>query len=237
MLEAWALFKEDITYQITAGFSQVVLWDDIKRLQPRNLKFSSVALIPQEGCHGRIILDLSFPVYQEVDGVITVTQKSVNYTTVLSAPSIPVREIGKVLPQLLQYMRDTLAGLHILFSKLDISDGFWRLVVHDDDCFNFAYVLPQEAGEPVRLVIPAVVQMGWVESPGLVCTVTESTRDLTQHLWTMPSNCHMTRSKTSSKYQMFDCRHAWTPPPNSSRCMWMTFAMLLRSLRMVGTSP
>jgi hypothetical protein len=140
-----------------------------------------VALIPQERCHNRIILDLSFLVYQEVDGVITVTQKSVNDTIVLSAPSILVRDIGKVLLQLLQYMRDTPAGLHILFSKLDISDGFWHLVVHNEDCFNFAYVLPQEAGEPIRLVIPAVVQMGWVEIPGLFCTVTESTRDLTQH--------------------------------------------------------
>ena len=26
-------------------------------------------------------------------------------------------------------MRDTPAGLHILMSKLDISDGFWRLIV------------------------------------------------------------------------------------------------------------
>ena len=131
--EAWSLFKEDIAYQVTAGFSQVVLWDDIKRLQPLNLKISPVAIIPQERCSSRIILDLSFPVDQEVDGVVTVTQKSVNDTTVLSAPSIPVREIGKVLPRLLQYMRDTPAGLHILFCKLDISDGFWHLVVHEDD--------------------------------------------------------------------------------------------------------
>jgi hypothetical protein len=65
---------------------------------------------------------------------------------------------------------------------LDISNGFWRLVVQREDCFNFAYVLPQEIGKPIWLVILAAVQMGWVESPGLFCTVTESTRDLTQHL-------------------------------------------------------
>jgi hypothetical protein len=110
-----------------------------------------------------------------------VTQKSFNDTTVLTAPSIPVKEIGKVIPRLLQYMRDTPAGLHILFCKLEISNGFWRLVVHKNDCFNFACVLPQEAGEPVRIIIPAAVQMGQVESPGFFCTVTESARDLTQH--------------------------------------------------------
>jgi hypothetical protein len=29
-----------------------------------------------------------------------------------------------------------------MFSKLDISDGFWRLTINAPDCFNFAYVLP-----------------------------------------------------------------------------------------------
>jgi hypothetical protein len=78
-------------------------------------------------------------------------------------------------------MRDTPWGLHILFCKHDISDSFWRLVIQDAVFFNFAYVLPQPAGEPVRLVIPAAVQMGWVESPGFFCAVTELARDLTQH--------------------------------------------------------
>ena len=180
-MDAHSLFKEDIAYQVTAGFSRVMLWDEINRMRPRNLKVSPVALIPQEGRRGRIILDLSFPVYQEVDGVVTATQASVNDTTVLTAPSIPVREIGKVLPRLLQYMCDTPRGVHILFSKLDISDGFWRLVVNNTDAFNFAYVLPQPPTEPIRLVIPSAVQMGWVESPGYFCSVTEAARDLTQH--------------------------------------------------------
>jgi hypothetical protein len=161
---AYELFNEDIAYQVKAGFSQVMLWDDVRRLCPKNLKISPVALIPQVGRCGRIILDLSFPVYQEVDGVVTVTQTSVNEMTVLTAPSVPVKEIGKVLPQLLQYMRDTPKGLHILFCKLDISNGFWRMVVQKEDCFNFAYVLPQGIPKPIRLVIPAAVQMGWGKS-------------------------------------------------------------------------
>ncbi len=113
--------------------------------------------------------------------MITAVQASVNNTTVLTAPSVPVKEIGKVLPRLLNFMRDTPEGLHILFSKLDISDGFWRLIVKEADSYNFAYVLPQDAGKPCRIVVPAAVQMGWVESPSHFCTVTESARDLTQH--------------------------------------------------------
>jgi hypothetical protein len=143
--KAIALFKEDIAYQVKVGFSRVVLWEDLQRLRPANLKILPVAVVPQMGCRGRIILDLSFPVYQEINGVVTVTQESINNTTVLKAPSIPVKEICKVLPHMLQYMQDTPAGLHILFSKLDIRDGFWRLIVQWLDSYNFAYVLPQEA--------------------------------------------------------------------------------------------
>jgi hypothetical protein len=98
---AIALFKEDIAYQVKAGFSRVMLWKDLQWLRPTNLKILPVAVVPQIGCRGRIILDLSFPVYQEVDGVVTATQESVNSTTVIKSPSIPVKEIGKVLPYLL----------------------------------------------------------------------------------------------------------------------------------------
>ncbi len=95
------------------------------------------------GRRGRIILNLSFPVYQDQNGIITIMQDSANDTTALQAPSESVKEIGKVLLRLLNYMRDTPEGLHILFCKLDISDGFWRLVVREQDSFKFAYVLPQ----------------------------------------------------------------------------------------------
>ncbi len=163
--DAIALFKEDIAYQVKAGFLWVMLWEDLQRLCPTNLKILPVAVVPQTGCQGHIILDLSFPVHQEVNGVVMATQESVNSTMVIKSPSIPVKEIGKILPRMLQYMRDTPEGLHILFSKLDISNGFWRLIVSDS--YNFACVLPQEASKPCRIVIPAAVQMGWVESPSL----------------------------------------------------------------------
>jgi hypothetical protein len=58
-----------------------------------------------------------FPVYQKINGVVTVMQESVNESTVLKAPSEVVKEIGKLFPRLLQYMRNTPEGLHILFSK------------------------------------------------------------------------------------------------------------------------
>ena len=180
--EAIELFAEDISYQEKAGFCQVFLWDELRSLHPKSLKISPVAVVPQEGRRGRIILDLSFPVYQEVDGVVSIIQSSVNDTTEIKAPTVPVKEIGKVLHRLLHFMKMTKAGKWILFSKLDISDGFWRLVVRKEDSFNFAFVLPQLPGQPTRIVVPSAVQMGWVESPSYFCAVTETARDITQHL-------------------------------------------------------
>jgi hypothetical protein len=78
-------------------------------------------------------------------------------------------------------MQDTPVDLHILMSKLDISNGFWQLIVKGDDCYNSTYVLPQREGEPCQIMVPSAVQMGLVESPALFCAVTESARDLTQN--------------------------------------------------------
>ena len=146
-----ALFKDDIAYQVKAGFCKVMLWEDLQCLRPHNLKILPVAVVPQSGRRGQIILDLSFPVYQDVNGVATAVQSSVNDTTKLSALDIPVKEIGKVLPRLLHYMQDTPAGLHILFSTLNISDGFWRLIVQEADSSNFAYSSPKRWGSHVGL--------------------------------------------------------------------------------------
>jgi hypothetical protein len=180
--ESIALFVEDIEYQIKAGFCRVFPWEELKRCLPANLKISPVGVVPQVGRRGQIILDLLFPVYQKINGVVTEMQESVNQSTVLKAPSEAVKGIGKVFPHLLQYMRDTPEGLHILFSKLDISDGFWCLVVQEADSYNFAYILLQQDREPIQIVVPSVVQMGWVESPPLFCAVTKLAWDLTQPL-------------------------------------------------------
>jgi hypothetical protein len=60
-----ALVHEDIQYQVDAGFSRVVSWTDLQKLRPSNLKISPLAVVPQKDRRGRLILDLSFPVYPE----------------------------------------------------------------------------------------------------------------------------------------------------------------------------
>jgi hypothetical protein len=70
----------------------------------------------------------------------------------------------------------------IMFAKIDLSDGFWRMLVAETDKWNFAYVLPDVAGEPTKIVIPHALQMGWTESPGYFCAATETGRDILQAL-------------------------------------------------------
>ena len=60
--EAITLVHEDVAYQIKAGFSKIALWDDIKNNLPPTFKISPVAVIPQTGGRGGIILDLPFAI-------------------------------------------------------------------------------------------------------------------------------------------------------------------------------
>lgn len=181
--EARALVLEDVMYQVEAGFSEIVLWDDIKDDLPSNLKVSPLAVIPQANRRGRLILDLSFGVRRSHGPRKgEVMQAAVNETTTRLSPPEPIKELGKVLPRLLDFMATTPDGETVQFSKIDLSDGFWRMIVNKKDCFNFAYVLPDPPGSPLRLVIPHALQMGWAESPGYFCAATETGRDLMQAL-------------------------------------------------------
>jgi hypothetical protein len=60
-----ALVHEDIQYQVDAGFSRIVLWSELQKIRPPKLKISPMAVVPQKNRRGRLILDLSFPVYPE----------------------------------------------------------------------------------------------------------------------------------------------------------------------------
>jgi hypothetical protein len=187
--DAVNLVHEDLKYQVDAGFTEIMYWDDIKDRLPANFKVSPVAVIPQTGRRGRIILDLSFPVRQppnqqdakrrKMGGVVW---PSVNETTTPLAPPGPVHEIGKVLPRLFHFMAETPEDQEIRLSKVDLSDGFWRLVVKPEQKWNFCYVMPDPPGSRVRIVVPSALQMGWAESPAYFCAATETGRDIVDML-------------------------------------------------------
>jgi hypothetical protein len=162
-------------YQIQAGFSELVLRRTIQHAYPTNLKVSPLAVIPQVGRRGRLLLDLSFPSQVARPAskrgrrnwiVPPPLAPSVDSTTIQQSPDYPVKELGRVLPRLLAFMYCVPCEEVIMFTKINLSDGFWRMLVRESDKWNFAYVIPGAADEPVRLIIPHALQMGWTESPG-----------------------------------------------------------------------
>ena len=51
------MVHEDIDYQVKAGFTETVYWDEIKDDPPAYFKVSPGPVIPQIGRRGRVILD------------------------------------------------------------------------------------------------------------------------------------------------------------------------------------
>ncbi len=65
-------------------------------------------------------------------------------------------------------------------AKWDIKNGFWKMDAEEGAEWNFLYVLPQHLGQPSYLVVPTLLQMGWVESPPFFCAASEMARDVAQ---------------------------------------------------------
>jgi hypothetical protein len=191
--EAIQLFEEDIAYQVNGGFCEVVLASDLMKDPPKNLKISPVATVPQANRRPRIILDLSFPVRRPAErrrmGPKLV--ESVNHTTEALSPQAPVKLIGKVLQELFEFMAQAPSESDVLLGKVDLSDGFWRMIVKPEHRWNFCYVLPQQPGRPMRIVVPYALQMGWQESPPYFCTATETGRDVIH--WLIESDLPLPR--------------------------------------------
>ena len=172
--EAIAHFREEVRSKVAAGQARVVAWEDIKSNPPRLLKISPVAAIPHKSKAYRSILDLSFRLRLADGGIIP----SVNETTTKTAPEGAIDQIGHSLKRIIHAFADTEDDAVIFMAKWDIKDGFWRLQCKEGEEWNFAYVLPQEEGSRVQLVVPTSLQMGWIESPPYFCAASETARDV-----------------------------------------------------------
>jgi hypothetical protein len=150
-------------------------------------------VLPQEGRQGCLLLDLSFAVQAPCASrgkrgrynatPLAPLAPSVNTTTLRQLPAYPIKELGRVLPPLFNFMASVpVEETIMMFAKIDLSDGFWRMLVAETDKWNFAYVLPQLDGQPLQLVIPHALQVGWTESPGYFCAATKTGQDMLQAL-------------------------------------------------------
>ena len=182
---AQALVTETMR-KVDEGFARIVSWKVLRAELKAKLKISPIAAIPHKSRLFRMILDLSYGFrLEEIDF------PSVNdSTTDAAAPMTSMAELGSVLPRIIHAMATTpIDSIPFLFAKLDIKDGFWRMVVPENDEYNFAYVLPQlpgEEGNDPQIVIPSSLQMGWKHSPPFFCAASETGRDVGEHLLHQP---------------------------------------------------
>ena len=173
--------KDDAIEQIQAearekesqGFAKIFEWKDLRRDPPRSLKLSPLAMIPHKSRKYRAILDLSFALM--VAGHLL---PSVNDATRRQAPEEAMDQIGSVLPRIIEALANAPLEGDVMLSKLDVSDGFWRMVCEEGEEWNFAYVLPSKPGQDVEIVVPSALQMGWVLSPPFFCAASETARDV-----------------------------------------------------------
>ncbi len=173
------LIKETVDKE-DKGFARRIKWRDIKNNLPPQLKLSPVAMIPHKSRAFRCILDLSFDLKQT-------SSPSVNDTTIKLAPPEAMDELGSALQRILCHLAACQTkNRPVLFAKLDIKDGFWRMVVSDEKAWNFCYIIPPLTPDvPIDetdIVVPNSLQMGWCESPPFFCAASETARDIISDL-------------------------------------------------------
>ena len=171
--------------KVDQGYAQLVAWDSIKHNPPPMLKISPIAAIPHKSWGYHMILNLSYGVTTG-----TICHPSVNESTSPDvAPMHAMNELGRVLPRLIYAIATAPDNSGpILFSKLDVKDGYWRMVITPEDEWNFTYILPKlTPDEPTQLVIPSCLQMGWCQSASYFCTASETARDVSETLADQPT--------------------------------------------------
>jgi len=173
--EALEHFAAEIKEKVLSKQARVVKWEAIKDNPPTELKISPIAAIPHKSKAYRSIFDLSFRLRLKNGGF----RDAVNDTTVKTAPVGAMDQIGECLSRIIHTFVAAEEDAKIFMVKWDIKDGFWRMDCREGEEWNFACVLPQPEGEPIRLVIPTSLQMGWVESPPYFCAATETARGIT----------------------------------------------------------
>ncbi|CAB9522272.1 expressed unknown protein [Seminavis robusta] len=157
--EAAAALKKEVTEKVAQGYARLIPWDELKKSLPPNIRISPIAAIPHKSRAFRMILDLSYMF--TLDGI---PWSSVNTASTPSDPPLQsMTQLGQVLPRLIHRMATSSEDEGPwVFMKLDIKDGFWRMMVPEQYEYNFCYVLPQDnPTDPIQIVVPSSLQMGW----------------------------------------------------------------------------
>ena len=183
--EAANALRQETEEKVAQGYARLIPWEKLRKNLPKNIRISPIAAIPHKSRAFRMILDLSY--------MFTIDGNPWPSVNVASNPHDPplnaMTQLGQVLPRLVHAIATSPEEQGPwVFLKLDIKDGFWRLMVPTEEEFNFCYVLPRLSDkEPIQLVVPSAIQMGWKYSPPYFCAATETARDVAEDLRSKPS--------------------------------------------------
>ena len=150
--EAIQACRKEILEKVNEGHCRIIDWNDIKDNPHKNLKISPIAAIQHKSRLFRMILHLAFQIEINKEKLL-----SVNDTTDHTlAPQHSMYELGNVIPRIIWSLaRAPDTGVPILFSKIDLKDGYWRMIVNEHEVWNFAYVLQSlNKDDPIQIVIP-----------------------------------------------------------------------------------
>jgi hypothetical protein len=197
MPEAIAHFAEEVAEKVHTNQARIVAWDNIKDNPPRELEISPIAAIPHKSKAFCLILELSFWLKLKNGGVLA----SVNDTMEKNSTKRGDWPDWGLLVTNNTCISETDETAKIFMAKWDIRDGFWCLDCTEGEEYNFAYVLPQLEEEPIQIVIPTSLQMGWVESPPYFCVAMEIARDVAKKYIKMPVTS--LRNHMFVKYETF----------------------------------
>jgi hypothetical protein len=128
------------------------------------LRLSPPGVVPQRGRRPRWIVDYSW--------------WKLNEETLPLAPK-EAMQFGHALDRILReiLLADPKLG-PIYLSKLDISDGFYRINLAIDDIPKLGVVFPVKEGEEPLVAFPLVLPMWWANSPPIFSAATETSADL-----------------------------------------------------------
>ena len=189
-----ALFvRDELLHRAERGFSIILTKDDALKYFGTRLRISRLASVDQKNRKPRLICNSTAAPDDITPSVNASSDATLNPKAI---------QFGSCLPRLLQriWEADPADG-PVFLSKWDISDAFHRCNLRPSDVGSFAYVVPALASDPdILLCIDLVLPMGWVNSPDLFCSTSETVADVANQLINQPNTPVPIYGPTSDLY-------------------------------------
>jgi len=145
--------------------------------QLKHLQVSPMGIVPQRDRRPCLIVDYTF--------------YGLNVDTV-PLSSRELMQFGCTLERILYHVRHANPCFGpVYLSKVDLSDGFYRIGPKASAILKLGIAFPKYAGEEQMIAFPLGLPMGWVKSPPYFCAATETVTNLANMIpknMTMPEH-------------------------------------------------